>query len=297
MQRPQTLLRSVLPLSLSLLLSLSAKAATPLAPELKPDRLIAYKTVDGLELKLHAFEPTSLKASDRRPAIIFFFGGGWSSGDPRQFYAQARALADLGMVAFSADYRVKSRHQTTPFEAVQDARSAIRWVREHAATLGVDPDRIVAAGGSAGGHLAACTAVIASPSDAGENAKISSVPNALVLFNPVLDTTERGYGAKNFKAEQQTTLSPCHHVRKGFGPTIIFHGTADTTVPFENAERFTRLMTAAGNLCVLVPFEGKGHGFFNGKLLRPASDEVDYNLTLQRTIEFLTAHGYIPAKR
>jgi acetyl esterase/lipase len=292
----QTLLRSVLALSLSFLLALSAAAAATTA-EVKPDRLTTYKTVDGLELKLHTFEPTGLKASDRRPAIVFFFGGGWSSGDPKQFYAQARALADLGVVAFSADYRVKSRHQTTPFEAVHDARSAIRWVREHAATLGVDPDRIVAAGGSAGGHLAACTGLGLGGAEQAENAKISSVPNALVLFNPVLDTTAQGYGAKNFKAEQQTDLSPCHRVRKGLGPTIIFHGTADTTVPFENAERFTRLMTAAGNLCVLVPFDGKGHGFFNGKLLRPASDEVDYNLTLQRTIEFLTAHGYIPAKR
>jgi acetyl esterase/lipase len=86
-------------------------------------------------------------------------------------------------------------------------------------------------------------------------------------------------------------------VRKGLPPTIIFHGTADTTVPFENAERFTRLMTAAGNLCVLVPFEGKGHGFFNGKLSRPSSDGVDYNLTVLRTIEFLTVRGYIAAKR
>ena len=86
-----------------------------------------------------------------------------------------------------------------------------------------------------------------------ENAQISSVPNALILFNPVLDTTEQGYGAKNFKPDQQTALSPSHHVRKGLPPTIIFHGTADTTVPFENAERFTRLMTAAGNPCTLVP--------------------------------------------
>lgn len=111
------------------------------------------------------------------------------------------------MVAFSADYRVKSRNQTTPFECVQDARAAIRWVRAHAAEWGIDPDRIVASGGSAGGHLAACTAVIVDGDKAVENAKFSSVPNALVLFNPVLDTTAKGYGAKNFKAEQQTTLA------------------------------------------------------------------------------------------
>ena len=238
-----------------------------------------------------------LQPSDRRPAIVFFFGGGWNSGEAKQFYQQARALADQGMVAFSADYRVKSRNQTTPFECVLDGKSAIRWVRQHAAALGVDPERIAAAGGSAGGHVAASAGLGLGGEEPAENAQISSVPNALILFNPVLDTTEQGYGARNFKPHQQTALSPSHHVRKGLPPTIIFHGTADTTVPFENAERFTRLMTAAGNLCTLVPFEGTGHGFFNGKLSRPSSDGVDYNLTVLRTIEFLTVRGYIAAKR
>ncbi len=275
----------------------SAFAATAVASDLKPTRLTTYRTVHGIELKLHTFEPAGLKPSDRRSAIVFFFGGGWIGGDAKQFYQHAQALADQGMVAFSADYRVKSRNQTTPFECVQDARAAIRWVRAHAAEWGIDPDRIVASGGSAGGHLAACTAVIVDDDKASENAKFSSGPNALVLFNPVLDTTAKGYGAKNFKAEQQTTLSPCHHVRPGVAPTLIFHGTTDKTVPFENAERFTRLMRAAGNTCVLVPFEGKDHGFFNGPFFRPSSNGTDYELTMQRTVEFLAAHSFLRAKR
>jgi acetyl esterase/lipase len=286
-------------LSVWLLFFIPARAATaaPATVDVKPDRLTTYKTANGLELKLHVFEPMGLQPSDRRPAIVFFFGGGWNSGEAKQFYQQARALADQGMVAFSADYRVKSRNQTTPFECVLDGKSAIRWVRQHAAALGVDPERIAAAGGSAGGHVAASAGLGLGGEEPAENAQISSVPNALILFNPVLDTTEQGYGARNFKPHQQTALSPSHHVRKGLPPTIIFHGTADTTVPFENAERFTRLMTAAGNPCTLVPFEGKGHGFFNGKLSRPSSDGVDYNLTVLRTIEFLTVRGYIAAKR
>ncbi len=273
-----------------------ASAATP-AADFKPDRLTTYKTIDGVELKLHAFEPAGLKAADRRAAIVFFFGGGWSGGDPKQFYQQARALADRGMVAFSAEYRVKSRNKTTPFEAVQDARSAIRWVREHAAKLGVDPERIVAAGGSAGGHLAACAGLGLGADATAEISKISSVPNALVLFNPVLDTTAKGYGEKSFTPAQQMELSPCHHVRKGLVPTIIFHGTADKTVPFENAERFSRLMTEAGNTCLLVPFAGKDHGFFNATLFRKASDGIDYTAIMKRTAEFLTTHGFLGEKR
>jgi acetyl esterase/lipase len=290
-------MRHLITLCVAALLSFGAVrpalAAAAVASDLQPDRLTLYRTIDGLELNLHTFEPSGLKPSDRRSAIVFFFGGGWSGGDAKQFYQHARALADQGMVAFSADYRVKSRNQTTPFAAVQDARAAIRWVRAHSAEWGIDPDRIVASGGSAGGHLAACTAVIVDGEKAVENAKFSSVPNALVLFNPVLDTTEKGYGAKNFKAEQQTTLSPCHHVRPDLVPTIIFHGTADKTVPFENAERFTRLMHAAGNTCVLVPFDGKDHGFFNAPFFRPSSNGTDYELTMQRTVEFLTMHRYL----
>lgn len=263
------------------------------AADFEPTRSVTYKSLDGIELKLDVFEPEGLKSTDHRPAIVFFFGGGWSGGSTKQFYQQAEAMAAQGMVAFSADYRVKGRNKTTPFECVKDGKSAIRWVRQHAAEFGIDPARIVAAGGSAGGHVAACTGVIEGNEEAGEDAGVSSVPNAMILFNPVLDTTDKGYGAKSFKPEQQTTISPCHHVRKGIVPTLLFHGTADKTVPFENAERFTRLMKEAGNECVLVSFEGKDHGFFNGSFFRKSNGDADYEVTMQRSIEFLKAHGIL----
>ena len=91
------------------------------------------------------------------------------------------------MVAICAEYRIKSKHGTTPFECVDDGKSAVRWIREHADDLGIDPNKIVAAGGSAGGHVAACTAVINGYETNSENMDISSKPNALVLFNPVID--------------------------------------------------------------------------------------------------------------
>jgi hypothetical protein len=69
---------------------------------------------------------------------VFFFGGGWVGGSPKQMYQQAKVMAEQGMVAFSADYRVASRNKTTPFECVKDGKSAIRWLREHAAELGID---------------------------------------------------------------------------------------------------------------------------------------------------------------
>jgi acetyl esterase/lipase len=258
-----------------------------------PDRELIYKEIDGVELKLQVFEPEGFQSLEKRPAIVFFFGGGWNSGSPNQFYQQARAFADLGLVAFSADYRVKSRNKTTPFECVKDAKSAVRWIREHAAELGVDPNRIIAAGGSAGGHIAGCTGVIVGCEEEGENLEISSVPNLMILYNPVLDTTEKGYGAKNFKPEQQTDLSLCHHIRPGIVPTIVFHGTADTTVPFENAVRFDRLMEEAGNECELVPFEGKDHGFFNGSFFRAKNGDDAFNKTMEHSTAFLSEQGYL----
>ena len=261
--------------------------------DIEPDRTVTYKSVNGVELQLDVFEPKGFKVTDRRPAIVFFFGGGWNGGSTKQFYPQAQAMAEQGMVAFSADYRVKSRNKTTPFECVKDGKSAIRWVREHAAELGVDPDRIVAAGGSAGGHVAACTGIIKGVEDDAEKLSVSSVPNAMILFNPVLDTTKKGYGAKNFKPDQQTELSPVHHIHKGIVPTLVFHGTADKTVPFENAEHFTRLMKEAGNECVLVPYKGKDHGFFNGSSFRKANGDASFDDTMKRSIEFLKTHHFI----
>lgn len=263
------------------------------AGEITANREVVYKTIGDVELKLHIFEPEGHKETDQRPAIVFFFGGGWSGGNPKQFYQQARALANQGMVAYSAEYRVKSRNKTTPFECVKDAKSAVRWIRTHASELGIDPNRIVASGGSAGGHIAGATGIIKGYEEAGEDLSVSSKPNLMILFNPVLDTTDKGYGAKNFKPEQQTDLSLTHKVKPGIVPTLVFHGTGDTTVPFENAERFTRLMKKAGNECLLEAYKSKGHGFFNGAFFRKRNGDEDFNATMQQSIQFLTKHDYL----
>jgi acetyl esterase/lipase len=260
--------------------------------EIIPDKVLTYKRIGDVELTLHVFNPEGHKPSDKRPVIVFFFGGGWVSGTQAHFYAQAQTFVAQGLVAICADYRVKSRHDTTPFECVRDGKSAIRWVRQHADELGIDPNRIVAAGGSAGGHVAACTGVIQGHDEDGEDARISSVPNAMILFNPVIDTTKMGYGEGKVTQERKTEISPCHHVRNGIAPTLIFHGTEDTTVPYENVERFTKLMNDAGNKCTLVPFEGKGHGFFNSPRMRPTNTDEDFNITMGKSIDFLTEIGF-----
>ena len=274
---------AIFALIISVAHSISAKEA------INPDKQVVYKTVDEIELRLHIFNPVGHKSTDQRSGIVFFFGGGWTGGNPSQFYQHAVRFAEKGYVAMSAEYRVRGKHQTSPFECVKDGKSAVRWIRQHAADLGIDPERIVSAGGSAGGHVAACTGVIQGHEEEGEESSISSLPNAMILYNPVIDTTEKGYGIEKVGQDRKTEISPCHHVRPGLPPTLVFHGTKDTTVPFENVERFTKLMNQEGNTCVLVPFNGKGHGFFNGSFFRERNGDDDFNTTMEKSLEFLSS--------
>lgn len=269
------------------------------ARSMKPTRELIFKTIGDASLSLYVFEPEGHKATDRRPAIIFFFGGGWNSGSPQQFYPQSRYLASRGMVAISVEYRVRSRHGVTPFECVTDGKSAVRWVRANADKLGVDPDRIAAGGGSAGGHVAACTGVIDTLDEPDEDASVSSKPNALVLFNPALvmpwrDESEmsdeqREQIMERFRGRDPREISPYHHVTPDDPPTIVFHGEADTTIPIRTARMFVEAMRKAGNRCELVAYAGKAHGFFNyGR----DDGQAFYDTALEAD-KFLASLGYL----
>ncbi len=201
---------------------------------LKPDKTIAYKTVDKLgqpvELSLHAFLPAGYKTSDKRPAVLFFHGGGWHGGTPDQFYPQSRYLALRGMVAFSVQYRTIGEFKTTPKECVADGKSAVRWVRQHAAELGIDPHRIAAGGGSAGGHIAAATALVDGFEDAGEDLQVSCRPDALLLYNPVFDNGPEGFGYPLVR-DYWKEISPIDNIDAQAPPAIVFLGTKDQFIP------------------------------------------------------------------
>lgn len=222
-----------------------------------------YKKIGPVTLKLWIFNPAEHKASDQRPAAVFFFGGGWVGGTPKQFEPHARYLASRGMVGIIADYRVRSRQGTTPFECVQDGKSAVRWIRAHAKELGIDPDRIAAGGGSAGGHVAAATGNLPGLDDEqDEHSKVSSQPNALLLFNPVYDNGPDGYGHSRVK-ERWQEISPMHNIKKGSPPTIVFLGDKDKLIPVKTAETYKQKMEAVGSRCDLHVYAGQPHGFFN----------------------------------
>lgn len=267
---------------IGMLLSCSVYAAETFAP----DKRLTYKTIRGTELQLHVFLPEAHQASDTRPAIVFFFGGGWSGGSPAQFYPQCRYLASRGMVAMSAEYRVRSRNKTTPRECVMDGKSAVRWIRQQARELGVDPKRIAAGGGSAGGHVAAATGTTQGFEEEGEDLKVSSRPDALVLFNPVFDNGPKGFGHATVKAYWKE-FSPMHNINETTPPTIVFLGTKDSLIPVETAKEYKRLMEARGRRCDLHLYEGQPHGFFNYK------SRENYTKTVVEMDRFLLSLGYL----
>lgn len=274
------------------------RAAYP--PRMQEAKEYVYKQVGDVVLRMYVFFPDA-DQSAKRPAIVFFFGGGWQSGSPAQFHQQCLHCARRGMVAMSADYRVASRHGVNVTECVADAKSAIRWIRREAPRLGVDPERIVAAGGSAGGHLAAATALVPGFDEPMEDTTISCHPNALVLFNPALilageegqlvaDPQRRAALESRLGATPES-LSPYHHIGKTpfLPPTLILHGKADTTVPFRTAEKFAEAMRAAGGKCQLIGYADQPHGFFNyGR-----ANNRYYQETMEAVDRFLAELGYV----
>lgn len=169
---------------------------------------------------------------------------------------------------------------------MKDAKSAIRYVREHAAELHVDPQRIVASGGSAGGHLAAATALVAPFNEGTDRLSYSCVPNALILFNPVIDNGPGGYGYERI-GEAFKDFSPLHNIREGAPPTIFFLGTEDRLIPVETAQYYKTVMEKVGSRCDLFLYEGQGHGFFNYTQIEY------YKLTMIEANRFLISLGYL----
>ena len=289
---------------LSLTLSVYAQQNNRTAANLPPKSIDGfqteiYKTIGDAELPVHIISPIGHQAGDKKPTAVFFFGGGWRNGTPNQFVHQCRYLASRGMVAMTVEYRVANRHGVKAVSCVRDAKSAIRWVRQNAKRLGVDPNRIVAGGGSAGGHLAGSLGTIRAFDEDHEDHTISSTPNALSLFNPALVLSNVD-GEELFEPERlkliadrvgvpSQNLSPYHQLTKDLPPTIIFHGRADTTVPFSTAQLFTQKAKKLGARCELVAYDGQPHGFFN----YGHGENKMFEATVKAMDRFLESLGYI----
>jgi len=287
-------MRLLLPLLLAIALPVYAQKGGKTKPLVKlttaevATKEIVYKTTPQGELKLHVFAPKGeVQAAVLRPCAVFFFGGGWKSGSYLQFVPQSEYLASRGIVAICADYRILNVHKTTPDKAVEDAKSAIRWVRGHATELGIDPGKIIAGGGSAGGHLAACTALASAYDAESDDKTISAKPNAMVLFNPAMNIAtlfkQRTTGEGPMTLEMAEAITPNSFVSKDTPPAILFFGTADKLK--EGGDEYVKKATALGLRAEMWTAADMPHGFFN--------KEPWIQVTAKKMDEFLTSLGYL----
>ena len=247
--------------------------------QISPERVL-YKSTDQADLNLFVYKPVDFDKSQTYSCIVFFHGGGWNSGDYKQFERQSIYFASRGMVAFSVEYRIRNKHGTSPIEAMEDAKSAIRFIRSNAKLFSVNPNLIAAAGGSAGGHLAAVAGNIDLFENPNEDLSVSSKPNLLILYNPVLHFGRKWQWIKN-----PSDASPYENLKKGAPPTIILTGTEDKIVPVELVKNYKKRMESIGSRCDLILYEGAEHAFFN-----KGDEFVD---TVLQTDIFLKSNRYL----
>ncbi|HUF61043.1 MAG TPA: alpha/beta hydrolase [Verrucomicrobiales bacterium] len=251
-----------------------------------------YKEVNGAALRSYIFRPSAeWHGAGARPACVFFSSGLWDQNLVSQFAPYAVYLAGRGMVSLLCEYRQRTLHGTSPAEAILDARSAVRWTRIYAEELGIDSERIAAAGGSGGGHIALCSALLEGEGwdETGEPVRVTARPDLLLLFNPVVDTSRRGVGAERFRSPVEAeAANPFRWIARGLPPSLILHGSADRVVPVDQVERFSARMRKKKNVCRLEVFEGRGHGFFNLNV-----SVEDFELSLVLLHDFLATHGFI----
>jgi len=260
---------------------------------------VSYRVTRERALKLDAYVPGS-PTTGPRPAILFLHGGGWRGGSKEQFARQAAYLASKhGLLAVCSEYRFSNEAH---FPAcLQDARSAVKWIRSQANAHGVDPERVAVAGGSAGGHLAAMLATTAAvlqyePSDLGDDAGHADRPahvNLCIPHNPPLDLVKlaeaRGPaenplsqllgGSLQEIPDAYRAASPYHRADSRTPPMLLLHGEADTTIPSEQSRAMHEKLLSLGIHSELEIYPDKDHGWFN--------HAPDFALVLERMETFL----------
>jgi acetyl esterase/lipase len=253
---------------------------------------VVYKKVGNLELSVDMFYTAASQQNSNNTAIAFFHGGGWVFGNPSEFYEASRRYARKGFITFSFQYRLSRNAdgtyphpEITPVESTKDARSAIRWLRENAGMLKINPDKIVVGGQSAGGQLALATALLDSINEISDNMKISPVPNALLLFSSNVNTLEPWIDMLlGTRRNEIWSISPYHNLKKNMPPAIAFNGDQDDQVLPYITGFYKAKTTELGNYFELYTYPGRKHylGEGNEKYTRYFDEEI-----LEKTDAFL----------
>lgn len=281
--------------AIALLVSGAHAALKPINADLQPvdNKAVAiYKTTPQGDLKMNLYFPPGWTKADRRPAIVFFFGGGCETGSPKQFASTAEYFATRGLVAAAAEYRIESIHHTPPQACAEDAKSAIRWLRMNARRLGINRKRVIAGGGSSGATIAAFAAYNTTFQPDDEDASISPAPDALVLINPAFGFPDRSRLTPEQAALAEGPLAAfitSWKVTRGGPPAILFFGTEDSLQ--DKARDFARQLVASGIRAEFYTAEGQRHGFFS------RGDSSPWHILVLRQMDlFLGSLGYLQGR-
>lgn len=256
--------------------ALTCQGVPPQTQALEGSIAYIYRNIGTRDLKIHVFKPAG--ARGRRPAILFFFGGGFRNGQIDVFRKHALAFVERGYVAAIADYRVLCRDGSNPVDSVSDGEAAWAWLKANAPRLGADPRRLVISGGSAGGLVAAAV---------GMRAASGARPAAMVLFNPALDLRPTAGATWNISTPQAGSISPAALPLDRLPPTIIFHGRADTTIPIQQEREFCQRAQAARRTCELVEYDGYGHSFYHYQRVDKNLGVSPFQDTIDKSLAFL----------
>ena len=247
-------------------------------------KVYVYKEVDGMTREMEIFFPKDHDPSKKSvPGVIMFHGGGWGSGSRVMFSYQCNYFASRGLVAATVTYKLAKKAGPNKTKGtgsrkrvcITDAKSAIRWYKQNADELGIDPKRIIAGGGSAGGHISLLATTNPGLNDPGDPKEYDATVAAYLLFNPALS-------AGDAKDPQVDFL---RHLKADFPPAIVFFGSEDNWMKkgwVPASEKMKSLGIKSTDLRIA---EGMGHAFFNRQ---PWAD-----ITLIAADKFLKEHGFI----
>lgn len=266
------------------LVTLVAMAVPPaIAQELVLEENLVYGKADDVELKLDLARPSG---DGPFPAVVFIHGGGWYSGNRQAYRSAIEEGAKRGYVAATISYRLMAFDQAhketaaaTPIFPAQlhDAKAAIRWMRAHAGTYHIDPERIGVTGRSAGGHLSLMLGLTDEQSglegncgNAGLSSRVQAVVN---VYGPtdmpaIHETSSVAWifrlflgGTPDQVAETYRAASPVTYASQDDPPVLTLHGDQDRAVPLAQAKLLDEKMKSAGASHTLMIFAGQGHGF------------------------------------
>jgi acetyl esterase/lipase len=280
------------------------------APALDTRLDIVYGEADGQLLKLDFAKPTVCRGQSV-PVIVYIHGGGWRSGTKSGAFDLnvVKMGFQLGFGVASIDYRLAPKFRF-PVQ-INDCKLAVRFLRANAADFGIDPARIGAAGGSAGGHLASLLA-LTDERDGLEGPGLEGVSSRILAavdeFGPA-DLTDAAsltssegmsmlvdfLGCDPFVCRDRAwAASPVAYVGADDPPILIIHGDKDTLVPFRQSEIFAERLRIAGNPCALIKVHNAEHGLIPSPItatVTPSFDAIDH-LALAHLARYLEPAVY-----